>query len=177
MIMASGMNHGARASLPHLFGIGLGVPTMFLALGLGLGLIFERYPQLHTLIKVVGSLYLIYLAWRIARSAAVQANKTPAKPFTFFQTVLFQWMNPKAWIIGTTTIATFTIMDDSLIGQILLIALAFMIVGFLSAGTWLLFGVTLQTLLRTTLYRHIFNITMALLLLISVLPIMWQLLN
>jgi len=176
MIMASGLNHGVRASLPHLVGIGLGVPSMFLALGLGLALVFERYPQVHTVIKVVGALYLIYLAWQIAHTAAVESRKRPVKPFTLVQTVLFQWMNPKSWVVGTTAIATFTTVGEGLLGQVLIIALAFMVMAFLSAGTWLLFGVSLQVWLKKPLYRHIFNVSMAIILVVSVLPVTLQML-
>src|SRR5690606_27046332 len=66
MIMSSGMNYGIRASLPHLAGICLGFPLMVLLVGLGFGVVFERYPNLHQLIKVLGIAYLIWLAWRIA---------------------------------------------------------------------------------------------------------------
>ena len=60
MIMTSGLNHGIRASLPQLAGIALGVPTMFIAVGLGLGVVFEMYPQLHGIVKIIG-LSLIHI--------------------------------------------------------------------------------------------------------------------
>ena len=171
MIMTSGLNHGVRASLSHLAGIAIGVPTMFVALGLGLGVVFERYPQIHLAIKIIGALYLIYLAWLIARASAVESEQAVTAPLTFFQSMLFQWVNPKSWLIATYTIATFTVVGSDLLSQILLIAIVFLIAAFVSSGTWLLFGMSLQTLLKKHLYRHIFNITMAILLLVSVLPI------
>jgi len=59
MIMASGLNYGWRASLPHMFGICLGFPSMFLAVGFGLGYAFEAYPILHKTIQIVGIAYLL----------------------------------------------------------------------------------------------------------------------
>lgn len=177
MIMTSGLNHGLRASLPHLAGIGFGMPAMFLALGLGFGVVFERFPALHFVIKVVGTLYLIYLAWCIARSSSVKTKQGGAKPFTFLQAILFQWVNPKGWIFVMTTIGTFTVVGQHFLVQMLSIALVFVVVGFLSGGSWLLFGFSLQKLLEKPLYRNVFNITMALFLLISVLPVTLQMLN
>ncbi len=174
MIMTSGLNHGVRASLPHLAGIAIGVPAMFIAIGLGMRELFERYPQLHLTIKIIGVLYIVYLAWRIARASVVESKQGFATPFTFFQSMLFQWLNPKAWLISGTAIAAFTVVGGELLGQILLIALVFLLTAFLGSSTWLLFGLSLQRLLKKRLYRHIFNITMAILLLVSVLPVTFQ---
>lgn len=171
MIMTSGLNHGVRASVPHLAGISIGVPAMFIAVGLGLREIFLRYPQLHIAIKIIGVLYLIYLSWQIARASAVESKQGLAAPLTFLQSMLFQWVNPKSWLISGTTVAAFTVVGTELLSQILLIALVFLFAAFISSGTWLLFGMSLQKLLKKRRYRHVFNITMAVLLLLSVLPI------
>ena len=66
MIMSSGVNCGVQKSLPHLAGIQLGFLLMLLAVGLVAGLILQQQPQLHMLIKLIGSVYLLYLAWKIA---------------------------------------------------------------------------------------------------------------
>ena len=171
MIMTSGLNHGIRASLPQLAGIALGVPTMFIAVGLGLGVVFEMYPQLHGIVKIIGTLYLIYLAWQISQSSAGNGSESLAKPFTFLQTMLFQWVNPKSWILVTTSIATFTAIGEHVLYQVIIMSLFFVLIGFLSAGTWLCFGYSLKTLLKKTSYRRVFNIAMAVLLLVSILPI------
>ncbi len=68
MLMTSGLNHGIKNSLPHLFGIMIGFPAMVAALGLGLGVVFLKYPIIHQLIKVVGIGYLLFLAWKIANA-------------------------------------------------------------------------------------------------------------
>ena len=68
MLMASGLNFGVNKSLPHLFGVCLGFPSMFILVGLGLGVVFEQYPIIHDVIKVLGIVYLIYLAWQIAHA-------------------------------------------------------------------------------------------------------------
>ena len=90
MIMASGANFGLRASLPHLLGIGLGFMFMIVAVGLGLGGIFSRYPVLHSVLAVVGAVYLLWLAWKIATATSVSMAQGSGKPMTFMQAAAFQ---------------------------------------------------------------------------------------
>lgn len=175
MIMSSGLNHGVRASLAHLMGICFGVPTMFLAVGFGLGVVFERYTFVHQAIQLVGIMYLIYLAWLIANTAPSSLNTDRAKPLTFVQAALFQWVNPKAWIMGTSAIAAYTTVGADLNIQIMMIALVFFVVAFASAGVWMVFGASLKRFLSKARYQRVFNWVMALLLLASVVPIVVEL--
>jgi len=181
MMMSSGLNFGVRASLPHLFGICFGFPTMFLAVGFGLGYFFEQYPMLHTGIKIVGILYLLYLAYLIAVSAqlsekSVDEVKAPA-PLTFMQAALFQWVNPKAWIMGTSAIAAYTTVGADMQWQIISIGVLFMAIAFPGAGVWLVFGVGLQRLINKPAYLRAFNIVMAFLLVASIWPIVAEMLG
>ncbi len=175
MIMASGLNFGAVRSLPHLFGICFGFPVMIILIGTGLGAVFEQYPILHEIIKVIGIAYLIYLALRIANADKSTRVATPGKPFTFLQSALFQWINPKGWIMASSAIAAYTTVGNDIFSQVLLIAFIFFLVTFPSAGTWLIFGVGLQRFLEQPKYRRTFNVSMALLLVISILPVAWEL--
>lgn len=174
-IMASGLNFGTVRSLPHLLGICFGFPVMVILIGTGLGVVFEKYPILHEIIKVVGIAYLIYLAWRIATADKKTQAATPSKPFTFLQSALFQWVNPKGWIMASSAIAAYTTVGNDIFLQVLLIAFIFLLVTFPSASTWLIFGVGLQRFLEQPKYRRIFNISMALLLVISILPVALEL--
>ena len=176
MIMASGLNFGTVRSLPHLFGICLGFPVMVILIGTGLGTIFEQFPILHEIIKIVGILYLLYLAWRIANAEKNTRQKTPGKPLTFMQSALFQWVNPKGWIMATSAIAAYTTVGADVFIQVFLIAFIFLLVTFPSAGSWLVFGVGLKRFLDQPEYRRIFNICMALLLVASIIPVALDLL-
>jgi len=108
MVMTSGLNFGVKSTIPHLLGVCIGFPIMVILLGLGLGLIFDLYPFIHEFIKIFGVLYLLYLAWKIANSTSQIAGKQQQKPFSFIQAALFQWLNPKAWIMATSAIAAYT---------------------------------------------------------------------
>ena len=170
MIMASGLNHGYRASMPHFFGICFGFPVMVLAIGFGLGLIFTQYPWVYQLMKLCGIAYLIYLAWLIANSGSAGADNKKAKPFTFFQAAMFQWINPKAWIMASSALATYTDSSDSFYLQILIVATVFFSFTFPSAGVWMVFGRKLNAVLNKPKQLVVFNWSMAILLVLSILP-------
>ncbi|HBF48020.1 MAG TPA: LysE family translocator, partial [Shewanella frigidimarina] len=161
-----------KRSIPHLMGISLGFPTMILAVGLGLSAIFQAYPFIHIVIKVIGISYLLYLSWLIANSSNKMEGKQVSKPFTFLQAAAFQWVNPKGWIMAVGAIATFTSVQQELNSQVMTIASVFLCVAFPCAIVWLGFGVALKRLLKNERQQRIFNITMALLLVASIIPMM-----
>ena len=175
MMMSSGVNYGVRASLAHLCGICLGFPAMVLLVGLGFGLIFTALPWLHTLIKVVGVVYLLWLAWKIAGSGAGQINTVQDKPLNFWQAAAFQWVNAKAWVMASGAIAAFTTVGGAVLPEVLQITAAFLLVSFPCVGAWLTFGALLRRVLNQPRYRQWFNYSMALLLLLSVLPVVYEL--
>jgi threonine/homoserine/homoserine lactone efflux protein len=173
--MSSGLNHGVRASVPHLLGICFGFPSMILAVGFGLGYVFDRFPYLHSMVQIVGVAYLFYLAWVIASSAPSEIKGQKAPPLSFFQAALFQWVNPKAWIMGTSALAAYTTVGASMTSQIFTVVAVFMFMAFPSAGVWLLFGTGLQKMLSNPVHQRYFNIAMGLLLVLSIAPVIIEL--
>jgi threonine/homoserine/homoserine lactone efflux protein len=174
MIMSSGVNYGIKASLPHLFGICLGFPTMVLLVGVGFGVVFQQYPWLHLLIKILGIIYLIWLAWRIANSAPGNVDAVQRPPLTFWQAALFQWVNGKAWVMASGAIAAFTSLAGSFYFDVAQITAAFLLMSFPCVGTWLVFGALLRPLLAKPQLQRIFNICMGLLLVASVVPVAYD---
>ncbi len=177
MILSSGLNFGVYKSLPHYFGICFGFTAMVFCVGLGLGAIFEQYPILHQLIKIAGVIYLLYLAWLVANSSSSSLENQSATALTFFQAALFQWVNPKAWVMVTGAVAAYTTVAADIYWQVIVITLVFFVASFPCVGVWLIFGVALRKLLRTAKHQKIFNVLMALLLVLSVLPVMYDLLK
>ncbi|MEO3866378.1 LysE family translocator [Rheinheimera fenheensis] len=172
MIMSSGVNYGIRASVPHWLGICLGFPLMVLLVGLGFGVVFERYPHLHQLIKVLGVAYLLWLAWRIASAEPKAIEQGKSKPFSFIQAVLFQWVNGKAWVMASGAIAAFTTVGGVYWLEVSIITAAFLLVAFPCVGAWLVFGAVLRKVLTKALFQRLFNITMAIILVLSVVPVL-----
>ena len=91
MLASSGLTFGFRLTLPHLFGVSLGWTLMLVLIGLGLGLgnVFLHAAQIYTVLKYVGTVYLLYLAWKIARSGAMESGAEQGKPLSFMQAALF----------------------------------------------------------------------------------------
>jgi threonine/homoserine/homoserine lactone efflux protein len=175
MLMSSGMNFGIKRSLPHVAGVCIGFTLMVILVGLGFSVIFERFPILHEVIKVLGLVYLLYLSWLIANAAPSELDNEKSKPFSFIQAALFQWINPKAWVMATGAISAFTSLNSDIHWQVLLIASFFFIAAIISSTSWLVFGKSLKRLLKNIKQQKIFNISMALLLVASMVPVMQEL--
>jgi len=171
MVTASGVNFGYRKTLPHIFGIVFGFPAMIVLIGLGLGSVFKAFPVVHHILKYVGAAYLLFLAFKIATFSGFDKKGIRNKPFTFWQAVIFQWINPKAWVIAVGAISTFTSIGRGVFLEVLLIAFVFCIVCFPCVSLWAFLGSNIRRLLTTDCYRKVFNISMAFLLVLSLLPV------
>jgi threonine/homoserine/homoserine lactone efflux protein len=170
MLMTSGLNFGFRRTLPHFWGVDLGFSVMTLLVGLGLAQLFVAAPVLLTILKWVGAAYLVWLAWKIARSGPVKTGKAGAKPLTFLQAAAFQWVNPKAWIMAVTACATYTDPNRYTLG-VLMITLVFGLVTIPAIAAWVGFGAGLQRWLSHPRNLAVFNYTMAALLIASLYPV------
>jgi threonine/homoserine/homoserine lactone efflux protein len=174
MVMTSGLNFGVKKSLPLLTGICVGFTVMLLLVGLGFSQLFELFPSLHFIIKCVGVLYLLYLAYLIAKSAGAVESNAQNKPFSFMKGALFQWVNAKAWVVATGAIAAFTTVGADFLSQNVMIALTFFVVSFPCVGVWLAFGALLKNALNSAKSRAVFNFTMSGLLVVSVIPVIME---
>lgn len=170
MLLASGVNHGFRATLPHMVGISVGFFVLLLAVGLGLGLLFEQVPQLYVLLKWLGAAYLLYLAWGVATAGAPE-DATASRPIGFWGAAGFQWVNPKAWVMAVGAFSSYVPAHS---GSALVLGAAslFAVVNLPAIGLWALCGSRLRHWLRIPRYRRIFNGVMAVLLVASLAPML-----
>ncbi|MBO1039660.1 LysE family translocator [Brucella pituitosa] len=173
MLLASGVNFGFRRTIPHMLGIGVGFFILLLAVGFGLGALIETVPSFYTSLKFAGGAYMLYLAWKIATSRSIGESKgsDSGKPMTFLQAAAFQWVNPKAWVMGVTGIATYANHDNYYVA-VLLVSVAFAIVNLPSVSVWAGFGTLLRNWLSDPVRLKWFNLTMALLLILSLWPML-----
>lgn len=169
MLMASGVNFGVRRTLPHAAGVTCGFVVMVAAVGLGLGGLFQRYPAADTALRIAGSLYLIWLAWRIARTRAVGEGEVTARPMTFLEAAAFQWVNVKAWVMAVTATVAYAPPGGGAVAM-LTIAFVFGLVNLPSVAVWAGFGAAMRRFLADPRRLSAFNLTMALLLLASLWP-------
>lgn len=174
MVASSGVNFGFRATLPHILGVTVGYPLMLLLVGLGLAKVFTLLPSIHTILKFVCIIYLVYLAWRIATAGAVGEGRRTARPLGFWQAAAFQWVNAKGWVAALSVVTTYTLMDSPLIPQVLALALLSLLVTIGAMLTWALGGTILRRYLHTEAHRRLFNYSMAALLLLSIVPVLFE---
>ena len=177
MLLASGVNFGFRLSLPHILGISSGFFVMVLTVGLGLAEAFILFPWLYVFLKWVGVAYLLYLAWKIATSKQLEKNSTTesanSRPMTFWSAAAFQWVNPKAWVMAVGAFSTYVPATSGVL-IVAFIATLFAIINAPSVGIWALFGSTMRRFLSNEKNFRIFNYGMALLLVLSLYPILHE---
>lgn len=171
LIVTSGANFGIKKSIPLLLGICIGFSIMLVMVSVGFGHLFEAIPWLHLVIKTLGILYLLYLAWIIAKSSGMATKGSDEKPMGFLKGAGFQWINGKAWVVATSAVGAYTSLGSDYFVQSMTIALTFLVVSLPSMGIWLVFGSILKSVLSKPNYRQVFNYAMALLLILSIVPV------
>lgn len=170
MLMASGANFGFLRTIPHMLGIALGFTLMVFLVGLGLAQVFDAYPILHTILKILSVVYMGWLAWKIANSAPPKEGETTGTPMTFLQAAAFQWVNPKAWAMALTAVTVYSL--GSSLFAIAAVAATFGMVNGPSIGTWTIIGQQLRRILTNPARLRAFNWLMAALLIASLYPVL-----
>ncbi len=172
MLMTSGANFGFRRTIPHMLGISIGHAFMVFLMGLGVGQAFHLFPVLNTVLKIAAVAYMLWLAWKIAHAAAPGEGGARARPFTFLQAAAFQWVNPKAWAMALGSVAAYA--PDETIRSYLIVALVFAGVNLPSVSVWAAAGQALRRWLTDPRRLRAFNWTMAVLLILSLVPVLWH---
>lgn len=171
MLMASGVNFGFERTRPHILGVVIGFTIMILAVGLGVGRVFSLFPPLYAALRVVSVGYLLWLAWRIGTAGATNPIVgEEAQPMTFLEAALFQWVNPKGWMVCLSVAANY-VSPDNLAADIAILSAVFLIISIISASTWALFGTSLRPFLQDARSMRIFNAVMAVALVLSLWPV------
>ncbi len=171
LLMASGVNFGFRRSLPLICGVAIGFPLMIGLIGLGLGRVFELYPGVYRMLKYAGAAYMLYLAWKIATARPSTSDSDAARPLSFIQMCLFQWINPKGWVMAVTALSAYTLSQSYYTGVATVVA-TFVFMGITSALTWAAFGAALKSVMTDERYFRIINISLAVLLVASLVPML-----
>ena len=166
MLLASGAQFGYQKTLPHILGILIGIASMLVLSLLGLGLVFERYPILYDALKIVGTIYLFWLAWKVATAStdvnSLNVKKTKTKPMSLLNAILFQYVNPKAWAMTIGSISSFTLAGEHYVESGLWIMFCFATTGFVAISLWAYLGVNIAERLTTSTRKKVFNYTMGL---------------
>ena len=170
MLMASGANFGIRRTVPHMLGVALGFVFMAMLMGAGLVQVFETWPVSHLILKVAATVYMLWLAWKIANAAPPREGAAGGTPMTFLQAAAFQWVNPKVWAMAITAITVYA--PGQTLAAIVAVSLIFGAVNLPSVGSWAWLGQGMRRFLTNPARLTAFNWTMAVLLVASLYPIL-----
>ncbi|MCF6234205.1 MAG: LysE family translocator [Rhodobacteraceae bacterium] len=172
MLMASGANFGLIRTLPHMLGVSLGFVVMAVALGAGLVQLFDAWPASYTVMKALSTIYLLYLAWKIASNRRPpDATRTGGRPMSFLQAAAFQWVNPKAVSMALTALTVYSPPTPTM-GTIVVLAGVFGLINLPSIAIWVIMGQQMSRFLHTPRRLKIFNVTAGLLLVATLYPIL-----
>jgi threonine/homoserine/homoserine lactone efflux protein len=172
MLSASGIVFGFNRTLPHLLGVAAGFTLLLVVCASGIGALLVGLPAAALVLKLFGTAYLLYLAWAYRNALAPQAKKVSARPLKFTEAVAFQFVNPKAWIMGLTAASVFVPDFEPRYLAIAVMCGAFSIVNLPCIATWAALGATLKRWLTNDGWRRVFSGAIALLTVYSVVA-MW----
>lgn len=172
ILLASGVNYGFRGSVPLMLGINSGFLSMLLVVGFGIGQILQTSATAYAILQSLSLLYVMWLAWKIAtsRSTLSDTSESATRPMTYLQAALLQWVNPKAWTVALIVTVSYT-TPAAYLPSLMAMTLVFGVVNLPSISAWALFGTLLRRILRDPAMVRGFNISMALLLIASMIPI------
>ena len=170
-LLSSGANFGLKKSLPYLNGIMVGLSGMMIALGAGLGVIFTTLPLVYQVLKWVGFAYIVYLAFLIVKSTSKSETGEPVY-IGFVKATTFQFVNPKAWVVVASFMATMVPVDAGIAATIF-ICVFFLVFTYPGAFLWAVAGQVLKDWLSNPVRRRVFNIASAILLVLSMVPVLF----
>ena len=170
MLAASAANFGFLRTVPHICGVVCGFTFMVLATGFGLGGLINAFPASHDIMRVLSTLFLLYLSWRIAM-AGKPNDQTSARPLSFFAAAMFQLINPKGLSFLVSIMAVNISAGPAILPQVLPFAIMLPSLTILSTLSWSLFGTMIGRLLAKERSLRIFNMVMGLLLVACIVPI------
>ena len=159
----SGFNFGIAKTIPHMFGVIFGFTTLVAVTNFGLINVFKNFPILQQILKYTGSVFLIYLAYKIAFSKA-DLDETSKSPVKFIETFFFQFINPKSVLVAIISVSTYVEKGENFINySIWVISVAFFFAIF-SIIFWTLIGKFLRKFATNEKFIKRFNYAMSFLL-------------
>ena len=163
----SGFNFGITKTLPHIFGVTLGFTSLVLFLSIGLINFFKLFPIVQVVIKYLGTLFLLYLAYKIAFSSASSEIKKE-NPVKFIETFLFQYLNPKGVSVAIIVVSNYVELGSNYINYATQVVVLAFLFSSTSITLWTFIGKFLRKFATNEKYIKIFNYAMSCLLLLSI---------
>jgi len=171
MLTSSGILFGFLRSIPHMLGITVGFGAMLALCAAGIGSLVLAAPAIHVVLKVIGSAYLVHLAWKLRSMAFRQEEQSHARPMSFLGAALFQFANPKAWVMAVTGASAFLPLLQPAWLAVAVFCIVFCAVNLPCIGLWAGTGAVLRRYLSQPRWQRLFCGIMVLLTLYSAVAI------
>ena len=168
MTSYTAFNFGIKKTIPTMLGVILGWTLLIILLQLGSVSIFQRYEFIQTVIKVLGSVYLLYIAYKLSFGATTKEKKIDIKPVTFVNTFFFQFINPKSIIVGLTSISLFIDTENNYLRDSIVLTILWFLMAVGSQTGWCLMGKYMRKFATSDRFIKNFNYTMSFLLIVCV---------
>ena len=166
----SGFNFGIKKSIPLILGVTLGYPTIIAISAGGLNILFNVFPILKIIIKIAGSFFLIYLAYKISFKNKIK-EKNIKYPVSFYETFIFQFINPKGVFAAITSISLFVELGDNYFFHSMIVIAVSFFCALTSIISWCLLGKFLRRFSENKKFIQLFNYTMSFSLVVCVILI------
>ena len=163
----SAFNFGFKKTIPTMLGVISGWTLLSIILVFGAGVIFKKFAELQIIIKILGSVYLLFLAYKISFHKIKKKNKD-LRPITFLNTFLFQFVNPKSIIAGLTAVSLFVDTQNSFLKDSIIFIIVMFFIAIGSQATWCIMGAYLRKFATSVKFIKNFNYTMSFLLIVCV---------
>ena len=163
----SGFNFGIKKTIPLILGVWLGYTTLVILINFVLISTFIKYPIIQEIIRILGTFFLIYLAYKISFSSLSKEDDKKINPVTFIDTFIFQFLNPKGVMAGITLVSKFVIEDDYINSSLTVIVVC-SLTALTSITTWAFFGKFLRKFATNNNFIKRFNYAMSLLLIVCI---------
>ncbi len=163
----SGFNFGIKKSLPLICGVTFGFPILIIIINSGLIIVFKKFPILQEIIKIIGSGFILYFAYKIAFNKNNEEQKTK-NPIKFFNMLFFQFINPKAVLFAIIVVSTFINTNESFFRDTIIVLSVALIFSFISILSWCLLGKFLRRFATNKKFIQTFNYVMSFLLIVCI---------
>ena len=167
MTSYTAFNFGLKKAIPTMLGVIIGWTTLIILLQFGSVVVFQKFEILQTIIKILGSIYLLFMAYNLSFSST-KNNKVDAKPVTFLNTFFFQFINPKSIIVGLAAISMFIDVQNNYLRDSVVLTIVFFFMAVGSQSAWCLMGKYMRKFATSEKFVKNFNYIMSFLLIVCV---------
>ena len=168
MTSYTAFNFGVKKAIPTMLGVIIGWTLLIILLQLGSVSVFQKYHFIQEIIKVLGSIYLLYMAYKLSFGGQTKEKKIDPKPVTFVNTFFFQFVNPKSIIVGLTSISLFIDTENNYLRDSIILTTVWFSMAIGSQLTWCLMGKYMRKFATSDKFIKNFNYLMSFLLIVCV---------